>query len=146
MKHTGSGRPGTFIATWSCVPSGTACFRKRHTPPPPTFFETAGRNLKKLHDAGVRIGFGTDTGPPGRIQGFFEHWEMELMVQAGLTPMQVIQTASKNAAEYLGVSKDFGTLEKGKVADLIVLDKNPLDDIRNTRTIHAVYLGGQKLQ
>ena len=94
----------------------------------------------------MRIGFGTDTGPPGRIQGFFEHWEMELMVQAGLTPMQVIQTASKNAAEYLGVSKDFGTLEKGKVADLIVLDKNPLDDIRNTRTIHAVYLGGQKVQ
>ncbi len=108
------------------------------------FFQTASRNLKKLSDAGVRIGFGTDTGPPGRILGFFEHWEMELMAQAGLTPMQVIQTASKNAAEYLGVSKDFGTLEKGKYADLIVLDKNPLDDIRNTRSIQAVYIGGQK--
>src|SRR5262249_16778902 len=107
-------------------------------------FQTASRNLKKLSAAGVRIGFGTDTGPPARFHGFFEHWEMELMVQAGLTPMQVIQSASKNAAEYLGVSKDFGTLEKGKHADLIVLDKSPLEDIRNTHTIHAVYIGGQK--
>jgi imidazolonepropionase-like amidohydrolase len=108
------------------------------------FFQQASRNLKKLFDAGIRIGFGTDTGPPARFQGFFEHWEMELMVQAGLTPMQVIQTASKNAAEYLGVSKDYGTLEKGKAADLIVLDQNPLTDIRNTRTIQAVYIGGVK--
>jgi len=111
-----------------------------------TFFATASRNLKRLHDAGVRIGFGTDTGPPGRFHGFFEHWEMELMAQAGLKPMDIIQSASKNAAEYLGVSRDFGTLEKGKYADLIVLAKNPLDDIRNTRTIEAVYIGGQKLQ
>lgn len=108
------------------------------------FFQQASRNLKKLFDAGIRIGFGTDTGPPARFQGFFEHWEMELMVQAGLTPMQVIQAASKNAAEYLGVGKDYGTLEKGKAADLIVLDKNPLSDIRNTRTIQAVYIGGVK--
>ncbi len=107
-------------------------------------FEQAARNLKKLSDAGVRIGFGTDTGPPARFQGFFEHWELELMVQAGLTPMQVIQSASKNAAEHLGVLKDFGTLERGKYADLIVLNKNPLDDIRNTRAIHAVYIGGVK--
>jgi imidazolonepropionase-like amidohydrolase len=110
------------------------------------FFETASRNLKKLHDAGIRIGLGTDSGPPARFPGFFEHWEMELMTQAGLTPMQVIQTASKSAAEYLGVSKDFGTLEKGKYADLIVLEKSPLDDIRNTRAIHSVYLSGQRLQ
>jgi len=108
------------------------------------FFQQASRNLKKLSDAGVRIGFGTDTGPPARFQGYFEHWEMELMVQAGLTPMQVLQSASKNAAEFLGVAKDFGTLEKGKYADLIVLDKNPLDDIRNSRTIHSVYIGGVK--
>jgi imidazolonepropionase-like amidohydrolase len=109
------------------------------------FFETASRNLKRLHDAGVRIGFGTDTGPPARFQGFFEHWEMELMVRAGMTPAEVIQAASKTAAEYLGVSRDLGTLEKGKYADLIVLDKSPLEDIRNTRTIHSVYLGGQRL-
>jgi len=109
------------------------------------FFAVASRNLKKLQEAGVRIGFGTDSGPPARFQGFFEHWEMELMVAAGLTPMQVIQSASRNAAEYLGVSRDFGTLEKGRYADLIVLDRNPLEDIRNTRTIHAVYIGGVKI-
>jgi len=108
------------------------------------FFQMASRNLKKLSDAGVRIGFGTDTGPPARFQGFFEHWEMELMVQAGLTPMQVIQSASKNAAEFLGVTQDFGTLEKGKYADLVALDRNPLQDIRNTRSIHSVYIGGVK--
>ena len=109
-------------------------------------FEIAKRNLKKLSDAGVRIGFGTDTGPPGRFAGFFEHLEMELMVDAGLTPMQVIQSFSKNAAEALGVADKFGTLTKGHAADLIVLDKNPLQDIRNTRAIHAVYLGGKKVE
>ena len=98
-------------------------------------------NLKRLNDAGVRIGFGTDSGQPGRFPGFFEHWEMELMVQAGLTPMQVIQSFSRNAAAALG-AKSLGTIEPGKVADFIVLDRDPLQDIRNTRAIHAVYLGG----
>lgn len=107
-------------------------------------FETAMRNLKRLADAGVRIGFGTDSGPPGRFQGFFAHWEMELMVQAGLSPMQVIESFSKHSAEALGISGQFGTLGRGKVADLVVLDQNPLADIRNSRTIHAVYLGGKK--
>ena len=109
-------------------------------------FEIAKRNLKKLSDAGVRIGFGTDTGPPARFPGFFEHWEMEMMVEAGLTPMQVIESFSKNAAEALGVAKEFGTLAKGKAADFVVLDKDPLADIRNSRTIHAVYLGGKKVE
>jgi imidazolonepropionase-like amidohydrolase len=103
------------------------------------------RNLKRLADAGVRIGFGTDSGQPGRFPGFFEHWEMELMVQAGLTPMQVIQSFSRNAAEALGAAS-LGTVEPGKAADLIVLDSDPLKDIRNTRAIHAVYLGGRRLR
>ncbi len=108
-------------------------------------FDMASQNLKKLADAGVRIAFGTDTGPPARFQGFFEHWELELMSQAGLNAMQIIQAASKNAAEFLGVSRDIGTLERGKYADLIVLEKSPLDDIRNTRTIHSVYIAGEKI-
>ncbi len=66
------------------------------------------------------------------------------MAEAGLTPMQVIQAATKNSAEALRISKEFGTLRKGKAADLIVLDKNPLDDIRNTRTISSVYLDGAR--
>jgi len=104
-------------------------------------------NLKKAADAGVRIALGTDSGgDPFRffIQGFFEHRQMELMVQAGLTPMQVVQSFSRGASEALGIDKDFGTLAKGKVADLLVLERNPLDNIANMRTIHSVHLGGRK--
>jgi imidazolonepropionase-like amidohydrolase len=110
----------------------------------PEFLRTAEQNLKTLADAGVPYGFGTDSGPPGRFPGYFAHWEMELMVQAGLTPMQVISAATGNAARFLG-AKDLGTLEPGKWADLIVLDKNPLDDIKNTRTINAVYIAGNRV-
>ena len=103
-------------------------------------FELASYNLKKMAEAGIRIGFGSDSGNgPPRYEGFFEHLEMELMVKsAGMTPMQVIQAFSKTNSEALGVEKDFGTLAKGKVADFVVLRKNPLDDIVNTRTISAI--------
>ncbi len=103
-------------------------------------------NIKTLFDAGVTIGFGTDTGPPGRFPGYFEHREAELMVEAGLKPMDVIVAWSKNAAHALEIEKDYGVLSKGKVADLVVLNANPLDDIRNTRKIYAVYLGGKKFE
>jgi imidazolonepropionase-like amidohydrolase len=102
----------------------------------------AKRNLKKLSDAGVKLGFGTDTGPTGRFQGYFEHMEMELMVEAGLTPMQVITSATKSGAEFLG-ARDRGTLEAGKWADLIVMTKNPLEDIRNTKSLEAVWIAGK---
>jgi len=111
----------------------------------PAFLETAKRNLKTLVDAGVKYGFGTDTGPPGRFAGYFEHWEMELMVQSGLTPTQVLTAATKQAAEFLG-AKELGTLERSNWADLIVLDRNPLEDITNTRTIHAVYIAGNEVK
>ena len=111
----------------------------------PGFLEMAKKNLKKLVDSGVKFGFGTDTGPPARFPGYFEHWEMELMVEAGLTPMQVITAASKNGAEFLGVSRDLGTLEAGKWADLIVLGRNPLDDIRNSRSIETVLIAGNRV-
>jgi imidazolonepropionase-like amidohydrolase len=112
-------------------------------------FDIDKKNLKKLSDTGVRIVFGTDSGgDPNRffIQGFFEHRQMELMVDAGLTPMQVIQSFSKNAAEAFGIDKDFGTLATGKAADLLVLEKNPLDAITNMRTIETVYLGGRAFE
>ena len=80
------------------------------------------------------------------IQGFYEHRQMDLLVQAGLTPMQVIQSFSKNNSEMLGIDKDFGTLAKGKAADLLVLTRNPLDDIANMRTFETVYLGGKKFE
>jgi imidazolonepropionase-like amidohydrolase len=108
------------------------------------FLETAQRNLKTLADAGIKYGFGTDTGPPGRFPGYFEHWEMELMVEAGLSPMQVITAATRNSAEFLH-AQDLGALQANKWADFIVLDKNPLDDIKNTRTVRAVYIAGNKV-
>jgi imidazolonepropionase-like amidohydrolase len=108
------------------------------------FFEMAKKNLKTLADAGVRYGMGTDTGPPGRFPGYFEHWEMQLMVEAGLTPMQVIVAATKSGAEFLE-AKDLGTIEPSKWADLIVLDRNPLENIKNTQTIRAVYIAGKRV-
>jgi imidazolonepropionase-like amidohydrolase len=99
------------------------------------------KNLKALADGGVRYGIGTDTGVPGRFQGYFDHLELEEMVKAGLSPMQVIVAATKSGAEFLK-AKDLGTLEAGKWADLIVLSKNPLDDIKNTKTITDVYIAG----
>jgi imidazolonepropionase-like amidohydrolase len=112
-------------------------------------FEIDKVNVKKLLNAGVKLGFGTDSGGEANrffIQGFFEHRQMELLRDAGLSPMQVIQTFSKNNSELLGIDNDFGTLAKGKAADLLVLTKNPLDDITNMRTIEAVYLGGKKFE
>jgi imidazolonepropionase-like amidohydrolase len=112
-------------------------------------FEMNKINLKKLSDGGVRIALGTDSGGAADrffIQGYSEHREMELMVQSGLTPMQVIQSFSKGASEALGIDKEFGTLAKGKTGDLLVLEKNPLDNIANMRTIQAIYLGGKKFE
>ena len=103
------------------------------------------KNLKALADGGVKYGIGTDTGLPGRFQGYFEHVELQQMVEAGLTPMQVIVAATKSGAEFLK-AKDLGTLEVGKWADLIVLAKNPLDAIKNTETITDVYIAGNTVQ
>ena len=110
-------------------------------------FEMNKVNLKKLSDAGVRIALGTDSGGAADrffVQGYAEHREMELMVQSGLTPMQVIQSFSQGASEALGIAKDFGTLAKGKAADLLVLEKNPLENITHMRSIQTIYLGGKK--
>ena len=112
-------------------------------------FEMNKVNLKKLSDAGVRIALGTDSGGAADrffIQGHSEHREMELMIQAGLTPMQVIQSFSKGASEALGINKELGTLAKGKAADLLVLEKNPLENVAHMRSIQTIYLGGKKFE
>jgi imidazolonepropionase-like amidohydrolase len=106
----------------------------------------AMRNLKTLSDAGIVIAAGTDSGGgPGRFQGYFEHLELEYETKAGLTPMQALVSATSGAAQALNVSKQVGTLEKGKLADFLVLSANPLDDIRNTRTIESVWVGGVRV-
>jgi imidazolonepropionase-like amidohydrolase len=106
----------------------------------------AMRNLKKISDAGVTIAMGTDSGGgPGRFQGYFEHLELEYETKAGLTPMQALVSATSGAAKAVNISQQAGTLEKGKWADFLVLSANPLDDIRNTRAIDSVWIGGVRV-
>jgi imidazolonepropionase-like amidohydrolase len=100
------------------------------------FYGIQARNLAKLNAAGARITLGTDGNRP-----WGPHEEMEDMVAAGMTPMQVIVAATRNSAEFMRLS-DTGTLQAGKSADFIVLDANPLDDIKNTRRISVVVLRG----
>ena len=99
-------------------------------------FGIQARNLARLNAAGVKIAFGTDGNVP-----WAHHVEMEDMVAAGMTPAQVIVAATRTSAEWLHLN-DAGTMEKGKSADFLVLDANPLDNITNTRKISAVYLRG----
>ena len=106
--------------------------------------EVAKKNLKALADKGVRIAFGTDSGPPARFQGFFEHLELEMMVDAGLTPMQALVSATGDAARCHRKSGEFGTLAPGAAADILILGANPLDNIRNTRSIEQVWIAGRK--
>jgi imidazolonepropionase-like amidohydrolase len=110
-------------------------------------FETAMANAKKLHTATVSMGMGTDSGAnPYRIQGFAEHRELELMVEAGFSPLEAIHAATQVNAKMLGIEDKTGTVEKGKQADMVILDANPLDDIRDTRKISAVYHRGRKVE
>lgn len=107
--------------------------------------ETNLRNLRILHEAGVAIGFGTDSGAmPQRVIGFAEHRELELMTQAGFTPAQALTTATGEAAR-LQRLEDRGRVADGLRADLVVLDADPLQDILNTRRIHAVWQAGRQV-
>ena len=113
-----------------------ATWYKEHLP-------IAMRNLQKISAAGITIAMGTDSGGgPGRFQGYFEHMELEYETKAGLTPMQALVSATSGAAKAVNISDQVGTLEKGKWADFLVLTANPLDDIRNTRKIDSVWIGG----
>jgi imidazolonepropionase-like amidohydrolase len=99
-------------------------------------------NLKKVADAGIPIVMGTDTGFFGVLMGVATPLEMELMVEAGLKPVDVIRAATINAARMIGREKDLGSVEAGKLADLLILDANPLDNIGAVRRIHRVVKGG----
>jgi imidazolonepropionase-like amidohydrolase len=117
----------------------------KYFPRYPPILETAKQNVKKLADAGVRLGFGSDAGVLTRFEGFGEHLELQLLVEAGLTPAQAITSATKSSAEFLGQT-DLGTIEQGKWADFVVLDADPLANITNSRQISAVYIAGNKVQ
>ena len=99
-------------------------------------------NLQQAAEAGIPIVMGSDTGFFGVLLGVATPLEMELMAESGLTPVQVIQAATINAARMIGRGKEMGSVEAGKVADLVILDANPLVDIRAVRQIHRVVKGG----
>ena len=99
----------------------------------------------EMRKAGVRFMAGTDTAAPNVLPGFSLHEDLALLVQAGLTPMEALQAATRNPAEFLGHLDSQGTIAAGKTADLVLLDANPLDDIHNTERIHAVVVRGKLL-
>ncbi len=101
--------------------------------------------IGEMHRAGVPILAGTDNNNPFVVPGFFLHDELELFVQAGMTPFQALKTATIDPAKYFGLTKTHGTIEKGKIADLILLDANPLENISNTKSIFAVVANGRYL-
>ncbi len=96
-----------------------------------------------MRRAGVELLAGTDVLNPYCFPGFSLHDELTLLVEAGLSPMEALQAATLNPARYLNQDKDLGTVEKGKIADLVLLDASPLADIGNTRKIDAVVVGGK---
>ena len=104
------------------------------------------KNLKTLSDAGVTIALGTDTGTnEGQWQGYFEHIELEEMVKSGLSPMQALVAGTMGAAKAANIQQQLGSIAAGKQADLLVLNANPLTDIRNTRQIDSVWIAGRRL-
>ena len=108
------------------------------------FYERLRPLIKEMQHAGVGILAGSDAGANEySVPGFSLHDELAELVDAGLTPMEALQTATLNPARYLGMTDAFGTVEAGKTADLILIEANPLEDIRNTQRIAAVILNGQ---
>ncbi|MFM1895304.1 MAG: hypothetical protein RLZZ385_378 [Pseudomonadota bacterium] len=106
--------------------------------------QMAMANLGVLARNSVAIAMGTDSGPPARFQGYFEHLELWMMVESGMTPMQAIHAATGQAAGCMNMS-DLGTLEPGNWADFMVLGANPLDNIENTRSIESVWVAGNRV-
>jgi imidazolonepropionase-like amidohydrolase/Tol biopolymer transport system component len=95
--------------------------------------------VKQIADGGTKVNLGSH----GQLQGLGAHWELWMLTQGGMTPMQAIRCATINGASYLGMDKEIGSLETGKLADLIVLNENPLDDIHNSDKIKYVMVNGR---
>jgi hypothetical protein len=110
------------------------------------FFKQTLRLVADMKKAGVKMLAGTDLASNFLMPGFSLHDELALMVEAGLSPLEALQTATINPAIFLGKQGDLGTVEKGKLADLVLLDANPLENINNIRKINAVVVNGKLLQ
>lgn len=135
-----------LLASWQAPEYASKMAANPNTPKNKAAAAMGQKNVKTLFDSGVFVSFGTDSGAlPTRIAGFGEHLELQLLVRAGLKPMDAIVCATSRAAETIGDGKNRGTLEAGKRADFLVLSANPLDDIRNTTKLEAVYHAGKQV-
>ena len=94
---------------------------------------------KALSDAGVKV----NNGAHGQLEGLGVHWEMWMFVQGGMSPLEALKASTLNGAEYLGMGKYLGSIQEGKLADLVVLTKNPLNDIQNSDSVEMVMLNGK---
>jgi imidazolonepropionase-like amidohydrolase len=124
------------------VPPGTlaAANARREIAPEEDYADTwAAREARKLADRGIQVNIGAH----GQQEGLAAHWEMWSFVKGGWTPLQALQAATVMPAKSLGFDRDLGTLEPGKLADLVVLDANPVENIRNTDKVAHVMLGGR---
>jgi imidazolonepropionase-like amidohydrolase len=102
-------------------------------------FRSVSRSTKKLDDAGVVI----NAGSHGQVAGLAMHWEMVLLAEGGMSNIRVLHAATLNVAKTLGLDAQIGSLEEGKLADLIVLDDNPLEDIRHTESVRYTMVNGR---
>lgn len=124
-------------------------YNKNATPKNAAYFDSMVKFhfqlVKAFNKAGVPIVVGTDAGVSGVVAGFALHDELELLVQAGLTPEEALNSATTLPAQWLGIDRQIGTIEVGKFADLVLLDDNPFKDIKNTRKIAGVFVNGKWL-
>ena len=132
------------IMTWGEVPLGpdAEAVRERRRERLAKTMPIMQQNLKTLHDAGVIIAAGTDAGNIGTLHGPAIHREFQLMAEAGLTPKEILVTATRNAALVFSDDPQIGTLEVGNFADLLILEADPLADVANLQRIHRVVKGG----
>ncbi len=112
-------------------------------PAPPKPSAIALQNLRRVWDAGIPVVMGTDAGNIGTLHGPSVFREMEIMTQAGLTPLQVLRSATSNGAKAMGMEREIGTLAPGKLADLVILDADPLANVMNLSKVHRVIKDGK---
>ncbi len=138
--------PQFMTASWN--PKNDFRFRSFTPETYASYRETFEKHLEivgRMRRTGVEFLAGTDTPNPYCFPGFSLHDELALLVRAGLSPMEALQAATRNPAKYLGLLDSLGTLEQGKIADLVLLEANPLADITNTQKINAVVVNGKLL-